>query len=456
MAEFESNTVSTEEKDISNNLENVSLSINHCIAEDHQFVRDFLPPAAVETMTKDCLTVIIIRTAYARVQLRFLYSQDYPTVPPIIEISSPTLPLPLLRNKERECLDLCKQHPGKAQFKIVYEQIYQFIHSNMFIPCWKELKQVATLCEGKGKLGMDEKEGVLQMILSCGRYKQNFKLKVPYNYPEEGVQIEFVSSNFPLDVQISFKSQAEELVRRFEAGFTPEQALAAGQSGVKLPTKATESKIKITTESLKNIKHDVAVLKQISDLRAATGAHDSKKYYTQVNAERKEARKDLRRLARAETEKEQELQKQLLEEEQSEMKELLKQSVSETAQPSLYQTARYLIDDYIFKLPVEKCQACKGLAFNVDPEHESNKNPRSERRAMRTYCGHYLHWNCLNDWLTSPPFVRQCPICNRRIWHPDWPEDYKQLEKAWQSKEARKREVSDVSDFMGMGSEFSK
>ena len=217
------------------------------------------------------------------------------------------------------------------------------------------------------------------------------------------------------------------------------------------------TKVKITSESLKNIKHDVAVLKQISDLRAATTASDSKKYYTQVNADRREARKDLRRLAKAETEKEQELQKQLLEEEQNEMKELLKATVSETAQASLYQTARYLVEDYICKLPVEKCQACKENAFHSDPDNEANKNPKSDRRAMRTYCGHYLHWNCLNDWLTSPPFVRQCPICNRRIWHPDWPEDYKQLEKAWQSKEARKREMSDVSDFMGIFSdEFSK
>jgi hypothetical protein len=35
-------------------------------------------------------------------------------------------------------------------------------------------------------------------------------------------------------------------------------------------------------------------------------------------------------------------------------------------------------------------------------------------------------------------------VCDRRIWHPDWPEDHKMLEKAWQNKEARMREMNDV------------
>jgi hypothetical protein len=27
-------------------------------------------------------------------------------------------------------------------------------------------------------------------------------------------------------------------------------------------------------------------------------------------------------------------------------------------------------------------------------------------KPMRTYCGHWLHFKCLNDWLTTPPFIR--------------------------------------------------
>lgn len=418
------------------------------IDEDLSFVRTCIAPAAVVADNRDFITVVIIRTAYARVQLRVQFVDEYPNVPPIVEISSPTLPMPLLRNKEKECMDKAAEHRGKPQFTIIYDHLYKFIQSNMFIPCWKEMKQVATLVEGKGQIGVDEKEGLISIRVGAGNYRQNMRLKVPYTYPEEGVQIEFVASSYPYDIQNMFKSQAEEIVRRCEAGFSPEQAASVTNPANLPPAKGSQSsdrQAKITVSSLKSMKHDVNVLKQMSDLRAATQASDSKKYFKEVNAERREARKDLRRLAKAESEADQEEARRLLEEEQNEMKELLKCKVSETAQPSLFAAAKYLVEDFAVKMPAEPCQACQKPVLPADPDNEALKNGRSERRPLRAFCGHWLHWNCLNDWLTTPPFVRQCPACTRRIWHPDWPEDYKQLEKAWQNKEARKREISDVS-----------
>lgn len=417
------------------------------IDEDLLFVTDCLPPAAVLTETREMITVVIIRTAYAKVQLRVQFGENYPLDAPIVELSSPTLPLPLLRNKEKECMDKAKESAGKPQFTVIYDHIYKFIHTNMFIPCWKEMKQVASLVEGKGQIGIDDKEGLISMRLNCSNYRQNIRLKVPYAYPEEGVQVEFTASTFPNDIQNMFKSQAEEIIRRCEAGYSPEQA-AQVANPIQMPLKggpSGERQVQITASSIKGIKHDVNVLKQMSDLRAATVASSAKKYYKEVNAERREARKDLRRLARAESEADKEEARRILEEEQKEMNELLKSKISDTAQPSLFAAAKFLVEEYAARLPLEPCQACKKTALPSDPENEALKNPRSEKRPMRTFCGHWLHWNCLNEWLTTPPFVRQCSTCNRRIWHPDWPEDYKQLEKAWQNKEARKREISDVS-----------
>ena len=65
----------------------------------------------------------------------------------------------------------------------------------------------------------------------------------------------------------------------------------------------TEPVVKLTSENIKNLKHDVNVLKQISDLRIATTASNKKnQYFKEATAERRDARKDLRRLARAESE----------------------------------------------------------------------------------------------------------------------------------------------------------
>ena len=47
------------------------------------------------------------------------------------------------------------------------------------------------------------------MRLKIGHYKQAIKLKVPPLYPEEGVLIEFLGSNFPVDIQYMFRCQGK-------------------------------------------------------------------------------------------------------------------------------------------------------------------------------------------------------------------------------------------------------
>jgi hypothetical protein len=451
------------------------------IQEDNDFVTDFIPPAAILAQNEDFITVVIIRTAYAKVQLRIQYRTiDYPNEVPIIELSSPTLPLPLLRNKEKECAEKAQEYLGKPQFAKIYEHIYSFIQSNMFIPCWKEIKQVMTLCDGKGTFGADDKEGILSVRLTSGRFKQSFKFKIPYNYPEEGVQIEFLSSNFPNEIQQMFKSQVEEIIRRCVAGFSLEEAINVSASSILNRGQQLSQQdgnnhktVKITTSAIKNMKHDVNVLKQMSDLRATATPNNNNNNNNsssttidttnflnkQLAQERREARKDLRKLAKVENEAELLEQQRLREEEQQVMQQLLRSKISETSQPSLYPAMKFLLEDYLQRLAHEPCQACKEYCIiplsepspTTTPQQQpQQQQPDKSKRPMRTFCGHWLHWDCLNTWLTTPPFIRQCPVCTKRIWHPDWPEDYKQLEKAWQSKEARKREMADVSTILYM------
>jgi hypothetical protein len=58
-------------------------------------------------------------------------------------------------------------------------------------------------------LAVNEGQGVLQLRLKVGNYHQSIRLKVPPLYPEEGVAIEFLSSNFPKDMQYMFRCQGE-------------------------------------------------------------------------------------------------------------------------------------------------------------------------------------------------------------------------------------------------------
>ena len=68
-------------------------------------------------------------------------------------------------------------------------------------------------------------------------------------------------------------------------------------------------------------------------------------------------------------------------------------------------------------------------------------------RPIRTYCGCWYHYECLNKFMTEPPFGNACPTegCGRRVFHPDWPDDIKTLDRAWSALKARKREIEDIS-----------
>ena len=52
--------------------------------------------------------------------------------------------------------------------------------------------------------------------------------------------------------------------------------------------------------------------------------------------------------------------------------------------------------------------------------------------------------------MTEPPFGATCATvdCGRRVFHPNWPSDIKQMEKAWAMKQARAREIEDAAMFL--------
>lgn len=116
------------------------------------------------------------------------------------------------------------------------------------------------------------------------------------------------------------------------------------------------------------------VLKQISDLRVATTAKDKKyQYALHGNAERREARKELRKLSKDESSHDMTIEKKIRDEEQAEMKELMKLKMSDTAQPSLLAAAQFLVEDYVTRLPAEKCQNCQKTVLPDTPKEEAGR-----------------------------------------------------------------------------------
>ena len=275
-----------------------------------------------------------------------------------------------------------------------------------------------------------------------------------------------------------FKAQCEDIVRRCESGFSAENALRsvgalAHEELSDLHQKGQQQKVtqgpkksdavsarKLDSGGLVAMKRDVEVLKQISDLRGATTAGDKPHQYSgHANADRKEARKALRRLATAESERDLAEESEQRDEEaaQEAMLELMALQASESSTPSLTPAIAFLMQEFVQRLVKECCQSCGENVFPAcdkgkvsDPrEHPALSKANHPKRPVRAYCGHWCHHKCIDKWLTTPPFTHNCPVCTRKISHPDWSDDVRALEKAWNTKQAASSEQDMLADMMG-------
>jgi hypothetical protein len=146
-----------------------------------------------------------------------------------------------------------------------------------------------------------------------------------------------------------------------------EQSLQSYNSTKLEPLEKVKGKIttKITSDSVVNIKHDLNVLKQMSDLRiATTDANRQNQYYKQSNQEKKEARRILSKLSKSESLADKAQESILREQEQKELNELLNIKVCEISQPSLFAVCKFLIEEFSNRLPNELCQKCNKTVRN--------------------------------------------------------------------------------------------
>eukprot|EP00736_Rhodelphis_marinus_P013684 Rmarinus@m.7145 len=117
---------------------------------------------------------------------------------------------------------------------------------------------------------------------------------------------------------------------------------------------------------------------------------------------------------------------------------------------SLYKVATFLMNDCVWRFPREGCSLCRKRVLPDDPSAQS-KTLSKQLKIERIYCGHLFHWGCLDKFMSSPPFnTKPCPRCGKQIYHRDWSTNMKYLETKWANKEARKREIKDVSEFLDL------
>jgi hypothetical protein len=451
------------------------------VLEEAKEAREQFPTVNIDTVTNSFLIGSYSRTVYTCIKFTLTFPEEYPNKSLIVDVKADSIVPPGLKRKLDT--DLTKDVPiGQyQQISCCFSKLVAFVDRNKFLPCWKELKQAVNLIQNDGTgstISLNESKGQIKLKLCKGKYFYNANIQISDQYPTTSPNEEWgtsclltmLSTNFPPKIEVMLTSQAKEVVRRMQDGMSSE---AASHISNPVPRPKVEEssnedvEVCLSRERLKELKTDIETLSRVRELRevdAATKQGDAR--IKAHNArERKEARRTINKLTQTEKAKDlvsEEQDKQWKLDEQARMANYMSEHDGSNPQPSLFSLIQFLRDKIQY-LPDAKCPCCKRLTLPTEPEvlktlyksaseckTDKEKKERKKAKAMRpirTYCGCWYHYECLNKFMTEPPFGIACPTegCGRRVFHPDWPDDIKTLDRAWSALQARKREIEDIS-----------
>jgi len=117
--------------------------------------------------------------------------------------------------------------------------------------------------------------------------------------------------------------------------------------------------------------------------------------------------------------------------------------------------------DSIKKVRGETCGVCHAPVLHDNPavygmtakkadESAADKKLRKslkDIKPLRVHCGHFYHAKCLDDFMTDPPFGKECGVegCSRPVFYTGYPDDKAVLERNYSNRQARIREVEDAA-----------
>lgn len=452
-------------------------SISDEIAE----LKTALPKVKIQTATNSFLIGSYQRTPYTCIKFTITFPSEYPKHSLIVDIKQDEVVPPGLKKKLESDLvaDLPLGH--YQQLVTTVTRLVQFIDNNRFLPCWKELKQVMNLLkkdESGSTISIIESKGKIKLKLCRKKYFYNCSITIDENYPStvthedwgKSCLLNLISTNLPPKLEKMLTSQAHEVIRRMQDGMTAEKALVLSNPIRQPKMDDDDSKKdigeKLTKDKLKSLKHDIDTLSTVRDLREKDASRvQGKDHVLKAHAkERKAARRAIHKITDQELKHDQEMEAKWREEEEARISGYNFGS-DNAPQPSLLSLVIFL-QEKIQNVPDTNCPCCDKLALPADPnklkfmympvsECKSDKEKKDRKvartmRPIRVYCGCWYHYKCLDKFITEPPFGAECPTpgCGRRVFHPDWPDDMKRLEREWASHQARLREVEDAALFL--------
>ena len=407
------------------------------IADAVSALKKKYPRIQVISSTNSFLTATYLRTpnAHVKIKITLTFPDGYnPSITGqhttlVVGIEGGVNVAPGLKRKlEKELGELAKEQKGSTfhQVDAVLKRLTEFIDTNLFVPCWKELRQVVELINNsKGNdtgsknsqqpdtVRLNETKGLIRLAFQPrnGKYQYKCSITIDPAYPTTSELVDYgkpcrlqmESTNFPAPMEKLITTQAQELVRRLQDGMSEDQALAMSNP-VHLPIAGSKASTNETPEQTWQREETGRLAMYGIKGGPYDGSHP---------------------------------------------------------QPSLLSLVTFL-RRAIHELAEQECPSCHEKCLPVDPAQLASlykaKTAQAKRgRPVRVHCGHWFHFGCLDTLMNEPPFGigETCSgrtsggdSCGKRLYHPDWSVDAaSERERIYTQRQAKEREIADAASF---------
>eukprot|EP01083_Nonionella_stella_P008773 25351_1 len=413
---------------------------NNVLLSESKQIKDLLPKHDFHHFNDRQCLVTIQKTKYRSLKLKIDIFDTYPAANDslIIDMTSTYLPNRLMKQLRKGINKIQHTNKSKPRIFLIIKSLHDIIQHNKLTMAFDEVRKIKKMFENNTniKLKVHETKGKIDFEMVNNDYKSRFVLHIPDLYPLAPVVFNLKTCSFPMRYQNIYTQIANNICDKLSKGFSIDYILNVRKINMKEDT----TKIDLSdfnSNTALEIRQDLKTMHKMALFHTLKDSNKGMRRKVRV----------MNRQVKAEEEKENELRKR--------MERACIDPDKQQNEPvrSLLPCIEYLVKQFT-DLQMELCGCCEKRIFPKNSkllqEWEDNRKKyvNKGKYPQRCDCGHWYHHQCLQSYLSEPPFGKTCSKCKVQLKHPLFETDIKVLERQWAVQQAKKRELDDIDEFV--------